>query len=83
MTDEFMLSVNYKGGQKNYPARLKLQGYTYKICVTIDYMEVYFEPDEEGSFRVVRMPGQDEKKLDKIDKSLLEELKNKIELDVR
>ena len=48
--------------------RLLLQGYTYKICVTVDDMDVHFEPDEEGSFRVVRMPGQDEKKQDKIDK---------------
>lgn len=60
-----------------------LQGYTYKICVTVDDMDVYFEPDEEGGFRVVKMPGQDEKKLDKIDKSLLEELKNIMELEVR
>lgn len=46
-------------------------------------MEVYFEPDEEGSLRVVKMPEQDEKKLEKIDKGLLQELKEKIEEVVR
>lgn len=83
MSDEFTLSILHKGEQKDYPARLLLQGYTYKIRVTVDGMEVYFEPDEEGSLRVVKMPEQDEKKLEKIDKGLLQELKEKIEEVVR
>jgi hypothetical protein len=83
MNDEFTLSINYKGGQKDYPARLLLQGYAYKICVVVDETEVYFEPDEEGSFRVVKLAGQDEKNLEKIDKRLLQELKEKIEEIVR
>jgi len=83
MTDEFMLSVNYKGEQKDYPARLLLQGYTYKICVIVDDMEVYFEPDEEGSFRVVKMPGQDDKKLENMDKGLLQGLSERIEKVVK
>ena len=29
----------------------------------MDDIEVYFEPDEEGSLEEVKMPGQDEKKL--------------------
>jgi hypothetical protein len=29
----------------------------------VDDIEVYFEPDEEGSLEEVKMPGQDEKKL--------------------
>ena len=83
MSDEFTLSIEYKEKSKDFQARLLLQGYTYKICVTVNDMEVYFEPDEEGRFRVVRIPGQDEKKLEKIDKGLLQELKNKIEFIIR
>ena len=79
MNDEFTLSINYKGQLKDYPARLLLQGYTYKICVIANDMELYFEPDEEGCFRVVRMTGQDEEKLEMIDKGLLQELNAKIE----
>jgi len=74
MSNEFTLSILHKGEAKDYSARLLLQGYTYKICVTIDDMEVYFEPDEDGRFRVVKMPGQDEKMLEKVDKELLKSL---------
>jgi len=79
MADDFLLTVTYRGLETEYKARLFLQGYTFKICVTINDMEVYFERDEEGSFRVARMPDQDEMKLEKIDKDLLIKLKEKIE----
>lgn len=78
MTDSFILTINYTGEERDYPSRLLLQGYTFKICVQVEDVDVYFERDEEGSFRVVRMPGQDEKKLEKIDKALLLKLKEKI-----
>lgn len=79
MTDSFTLTINYKGEERGYSARLLLQGYTFRICIHIDEVDVYFERDEEDSFRVVKMPSQDEKKLEKIDKALLLILKEKIE----
>jgi hypothetical protein len=79
MSDDFTLTIVYKNQEREYQARLLQQGYTYKIIVLIEDLEVYFEPDEERNFRVVSMPGQDEKKLEKIDKQLLQALKEKIE----
>jgi hypothetical protein len=79
MSDEFTLSIFYNGEHEDYHTSLLLQGYSYKICVTIDEMKVYFEPDEEGSYRVIKMPGQDENQLEKVNKVLLQELREKIE----
>jgi len=79
MDDYFTLSVNYKNEEKEYQARLLQQGYSYKIIVLINDLEVYFEPDEERNLRVVTMPGQDEKSLNNIDKTLLSAVSEKIE----
>lgn len=79
MSEDFTLTVIYKGASQDFTGRLLMQGYTYKISFLIDQTEVYFERDEEGYFRVISMPGQDEKKLEKIDKRLLQSLKEKLE----
>ena len=79
MDDYFTLSVTYKNEEKEYQARLLQQGYSYKIIVLIDELEVYFEPDEERNLRVVTMPGQDEKSLNSMDKNLLSIVKERIE----
>lgn len=74
MTDEFSLTANYKETSREYKAHLLLQGYSYKIVVHVDDVDVYFERDEEQNFRVVTMPGQDVATLEKIDKQLLQAL---------
>jgi hypothetical protein len=79
MTDQFDLIIDYRGEQKHFPANLLLQGYTHKFKVIIDAKEVFFEPDEEGSYRAVIMPGQDEKEFGKIDRKLLRAVQEKIE----
>jgi hypothetical protein len=79
MNDEFDLIIDYKGEQKHLPAKLLLQGYTHKFKVIIDNKDVFFERDEEGSYRAVIMPGQDEKELSKIDRNLLKAIQEKIE----
>ena len=79
MNDEFAIIINYKGQELNYPAKLLLQGFTHKFQVTLPETDVFFEPDEEGRYRVVKMPWQEEKVLLKIDKALLAEIQQKIE----
>jgi len=79
MTEEFLLSILYKGQEQHFPAKLLLQGYTHKFQVTLPETDVFFEPDEEGQYRVIKMPGQEEKDLSKIDKVLLAEIQKKIE----
>ena len=50
MTDDFILEVTHRHQQYQFTARLLLQGYTHKFLVLVDDTEVYFEPDEEGSW---------------------------------
>ena len=79
MTDEFILTIEYKNTNLDLPAILLLQGYSHKFKVTVNEQEVYFEPDEEGHYRAVKMPGQEEAALAKIDKELLRTIQEKIE----
>jgi hypothetical protein len=79
MTDEFNLIIEYRGEVKEFPANLLLQGYTHKFKVLVDGLEIFFEPDEEGSYRAVKMPWQDEKQLEKMDRNLLQAIQEKIE----
>jgi hypothetical protein len=78
MTEPFMLTVTYKSSTIDYPAQLMMLGYTHKFKVQIDGNEVYFEPDEEGLYRVVQMPGQEIETLTAIDPRLLELLQQKL-----
>jgi hypothetical protein len=79
MTDEFDLIIDYNGEQKNFPAKLLLQGYTHKFKIMINDKEIFFERDEEGSYRAMKMPWQNEKELEKIDKQLLRAIQEKIQ----
>ena len=53
MAESFTLNVYYKGGEKIFDAELRVMGYTHKIAVNINDVEVLFEPDEERNYRAV------------------------------
>jgi hypothetical protein len=53
MTESFTLEVEFNGERKEYKAELRLFGYTYKIAIQINDVEVIFEPDEERNYRAV------------------------------
>ena len=78
MTDPFILSVHYKNTELHFTAQLKLQGYSHTFRVLVNGTEVYFEPDEEGQYRAVKMPGQNEKDLAAIEAGLLHVIQQKI-----
>jgi hypothetical protein len=79
MTGDFNLIIEYRGEVKEFSASLLLQGYTHKFKVLVNGLEIFFEPDEEGSYRAVKMPWQEEKAIEKIDKNLLKAIQEKIE----
>jgi hypothetical protein len=79
MSDQFTLSVDYKGEERQYTADLLIQGFTHKFRVLIDGVEVFFEPDEEGHYRAIKMPWQEERQFTKTDIGLLGEIQQKIE----
>lgn len=80
MTDEFTLTIHYKGEDLHFQARLILQGYSHKFQVMVDEKEIFFEPDEEGHYRAVKMPLQEEAAFAKIDREILSSIQQKIEI---
>ena len=53
MADPFELPVDFKGKEMLFPAELLPMGYTHKIKVTIEGIEILFEPDEKRNYRAV------------------------------
>lgn len=74
MTDEFILTVKYKGLTLDFKAQLVLKGCAHQFCIQLDETDVYFEPDEQREYRAVAMPGQNEKLLKRVDAELLKEI---------
>lgn len=53
MNEPFHLHVTYNGEEQELPARYERWGYSYRFAVLIDETVYHFEPDEEGSYRVI------------------------------
>lgn len=53
MAEAFELAVYYKDQPLEFPAELRLFGHTHKIAVTVNSIEVIFEPDEERNYRAL------------------------------
>lgn len=56
MENEFEIPLTYKGKELALPARLLVQGYVYKIEVTIGETKVLYEKDDEGQWRALMEP---------------------------
>ncbi len=65
MNETFDLPVSYIGKELSFPAKLLVFGYSYKIAVDLNGIEIIFEPDEERNYRVLVDPEKLEgKKMD-------------------
>lgn len=51
----FELPVNVNGKELTLPAGFVQWTYGYRILVTVNDQEIFFEPDEEGQFRALTM----------------------------
>lgn len=58
MDEPFELPVAYKGKELLLPARLLQLGYSHKFLIDIYGQEIFFEPDEEHSYRALIDPEQ-------------------------
>ena len=56
MEDSFAFPVQYKGEEILFPASLQQTGYTHRFEVDVYGTPVYFEPDEERSYRAIVDP---------------------------
>lgn len=55
MNEPFNIPVSYQGTEHEFKARFERYGYTHRIAVLIDENTVVFEPDEEGSYRAMKV----------------------------
>jgi hypothetical protein len=62
MDEPFELPVTYKNEAFLFPARLLHFGYTHRFSINVNGHEILFEPDEEGSYRALIEPGEQEEK---------------------
>ncbi len=56
MNEPFLLELTYQNKTLEFPAAFQRYGYTYRIVVTVNEVNYIFEPDEEGSYRVIGDP---------------------------
>jgi len=76
MAEHFTLEVNYQGKNKIIEGELRQLGFTHKIYIEVNEIEVIFEPDEERNYRVIIEKPEN---IDKIDKDLLKIIKEELE----
>ena len=78
MEDQFDLTVEHNGQELHFDTQFMRMGYTHKFKVVVEGQEVFFEPDEEGSYRAILPAGIDEKLKRSIDMSLLQQIAHTI-----
>ena len=76
MNEPFILPVTYQGTEHELKARFERWGYTHRIAVLINEFTYNFEPDEEGSYRVLTVSDQAEKT--EIDRAFLKAVVEKL-----
>jgi hypothetical protein len=53
MDEAFTIPILLQGKEYSFDARLVTVGYTHKFIVTINGLEVMYEPDEERQYRAI------------------------------
>jgi len=62
--ESFTFSILYKNQERNFDAVLQQYGYSYRITIPIDGMDIFFEPDEERNYRAILPDAAGNKKVD-------------------
>lgn len=82
MEESFTLTVAHKGRELHFETQLLLTGYTHKFKVIVNSREVFFEPDEEGAYRAVLPPTDDDRNNKAADIELLQDIAATIQADL-
>lgn len=77
MAEHFTLTVDHNGKQQFFEGELRQLGYTHKLFINVNGLEVVFEPDEERNYRVII---QEEIK---VDKPLIQKILAALENDLK
>ena len=77
MEDSFIITVTYKGKDRDFEAELLQMGYTHKFHVIVEEIDLYFERDEERNYRAIVEEGVSSRRLP--DMELIKLIAEKIE----
>ena len=61
-------------GTQNFTIKVIDRTHSHLLQVTGENITLFFEPDEEGSYRVIKMPWQKEQDIKKVDVQLIQEI---------
>ena len=78
MADTFTITVPYKGEDRELTGELRVFGYSHRIVILVNEVELIFEPDEERNYRaMIYEPDLSKSKIDpQFVKAIAEELEN-------
>ena len=79
MDEPFTISVFYKGKQLDFEARFQQRGYSHRFLILVEGIPMFFERDEEGSYRALLPPEAAREKKPVIEAELLKALAAAIE----
>ena len=79
MSESFTITVALQGKEREFATHWQQVGYTHRFTVDIDGVTIYFEPDEEGSYRAMAAPEQEEKAVLSVDKDWLEAIRQTLQ----
>jgi hypothetical protein len=77
MEETFQIPITYRGKELQFDAQLLKLGYIRKIQVDVKGIIMFLEKDDEGNYRAVIADIQNE---NKVDKALIKEIVNSLEL---
>lgn len=61
MSERFQLPVIYRGEEREFETSLQVLGFIHRLVVDVEGVTVFFERDEEGSFRAIMPPESTDK----------------------
>ena len=79
MADDFIITVSINGEEKHFSTQWQPWGYTHRFTILVEGVSVFFEPDEEGHYRAVLAPDQDEALVKTLNPAWLEAIRETIE----
>ena len=80
MEEDFRIPVSHNGKEHLFAASLQQTGYTYRILVDVEGVQVLFEPDEEKNFRALLDP---DAQSDAMDISLIRAIADALETIIK
>ncbi len=79
MDEPFTISVFYKGKKLDFEVRFQKWGFSHRFLVEVQGIPLFFERDEEGSYRAVLFPETAREKNQVIDAGLLKAIAAEIQ----